>query len=179
MCLQQFPLLGIVSIAHRNNIDSFQGFSEKLSDDGIRYLTVNNMRGVEYNDRNVEKAVLSEAQYLIFLQEYLLWWIDTKLYRKLQIQPLMSFFSKEANNLCLYSNMDEKCTSNHVFSPEGYAPHCELLKDLSHKSTKECLQCRIYEFCGGGCPEVLRDNSFCEARLKFYDFLKGIKDGSN
>jgi len=175
LCQEFFPYLGLISIVHRRNIQHFRYFIGMLKNDGFRYLTLNKVRDISFL-RQGEHYGITEQQYVDFLKKTALWWIQTEFYKSIQIQPLMSIFSKDANRLCLYSADPKKCLDMSTLTNESLQQCCELYPNKSNGINSGCTECVAFDFCGGGCPADTHDSTFCDARLDLYKFVQRIID---
>jgi uncharacterized protein len=163
--------VAIISVAHRYNINDFIPFVDKLISSGIRFLTINKYR---HASLTTDKMFISEKEYNELLEEILNYWIKNKLYKKIQIQPLMSLLSNAPNKLCGYLADSNKCSHfTTLYKEHTYS--CEHLIGKVPIIDETCLNCDIYEWCGGGCLADLKDTTFCDARRNFKTFIERIK----
>lgn len=163
--------IGIVSVAHKYNINYFNDFIEELAQYGIKFLTINKYREMNSND----DAFITEKEYndaLILIAKH---WISKRLFYKIQIQPLMSLMSNTKNKLCLYLADNHKC-SNFVTLYSDRIMFCDHLSSDIPKLDIKCEECDIYEWCGSGCLVEPKDETFCSSRRSLKEFIRVIKN---
>ncbi|MGE9915601.1 radical SAM protein [Megasphaera elsdenii] len=156
---------GVISVMHRYNKNAFIKFIEKISCLNIKNITINKARysidsGIDITESEYSRELIRIAQY----------WIRTKLYRKLHIQPLNALLSKN-NKICLFLNDVNKCRNFSVIEPGLQYDHCYHIQNLKSQMDKKCTECSILDFCGGGCLAEKNDDNFCKGRFILYDFI--------
>lgn len=166
---------GIVSVVHKYNVDYYIDFIKYLIKLGIYNLTLNKyIAKYPYID---DPYYITETKYVEMLKEILLFWISSKMYKILNIQPLSSFFSTQ-NKLCIYSANENKCSYFKTFyNNKNYTEYCDhVFNGVPKTISEKCSQCEIYDYCGSGCLMEIKDIDFCSARKKLVSFIKDIKN---
>jgi len=164
--------IGIVSIISKENKDvtTYKNFIEMLINEfSIDFLTINKIR---YN-KNIKKSYITEFEYTKFLINIFSHWIEQKIYTKLRINPFLDILQQK--NSCIYSNDLQKCNSFVTIYPPFNITDCDHKIGQSNNLSK-CLNCEIFEFCGGGCIYERQDNTFCDARFLLFSFIKELKN---
>ncbi|TXJ29977.1 radical SAM protein [Brachyspira aalborgi] len=161
--------IGIVSVAHRYNLNYFKEFIDELIKYNIKYLTINKIRYSEY----YRKFYIMEKEYNDMLKELLLYWIKNKKYKLIDIQPFISLLTD--HKICIYSSDKNKCNYFRTFYNKEYnTNYCShIINDIPTIDNK-CQKCYIYEWCGSGCLVEYKDNTFCNSRKDFKKFLGTI-----
>lgn len=163
--------LAIVSVAHKYNINYFKEFTDELINYKVRFLTINKIR---YSNYNLDYDI-TEKEYNEMLKNLLIYWINNKKYKHIDIQPFMSLLI--GNKICIYSSDNNKCKYFRTFYNKKYnTEYCSHI--TSNKIPivdKKCLECYIYDWCGGGCLVDKKDETFCESRKNLKLFLENIK----
>lgn len=171
---EELSNVGIISVVHQYNKDDFINFIEYLQLINIKSLTINKYRVV---DKKVNISV-TESQYNKLLEQILEYWIKSESYKNIRIQPLISLLSKE-NKLCLYLNDKNKCKQFRTFYPgEESIIYCDHYKEeeIDLTQEKKCVECSIYNFCGGGCRMEKKDEDYCNARKRMYKYIGRLKN---
>lgn len=174
-CCKIIDNVGIVSVAHRHNFGSFISFMNQLSNWGIHSLTINKYQS---NKKwNMDDNYLTEMEYVDMLINVTNYWISSKLYKTLSIQPIKSLFSKNGSKICLYLFDSCKCTYFHTFfDKDNHTNFCDhVINDEIPTMAKECLSCDILQKCGGGCLVETKDTTFCEARHRLFNYIGGYR----
>ena len=174
-CCQIIDNVGVISVAHRHNFDSFIPFMILLSDLGIHSLTINKYQS---NKKwNIDDNYLTEMEYVNMLINIADYWISSKIYKTLSVQPIKSLFSKNGSKICLYLFDNSKCTYFHTFfDKNNHTNFCDHVIDNEIPTiAKECLLCDILRKCGGGCLVETKDATFCEARHRLFNYIGGYK----
>ncbi|MBR0221687.1 MAG: radical SAM protein [Synergistaceae bacterium] len=166
--------IGVISVCHKYNINGFKNFVCSLKEAGIKNLTINKYRP---DIKNINNFYISEAEYVDMLIDLASFWIGQKLYKKINIQPLNSLFAGETNKLCLFKTDKDKCFAFRTyFNAAKHYKFCARMADAKvYEMSKECLDCKIFSLCGGGCPVEKKDGTFCEARFKLFNFINFIR----
>ena len=166
--------IGVISVCHKYNINGFKNFVCSLKEAGIKNLTINKYRP---DIKNINNFYISEAEYVDMLIDLASFWIGQKLYKKINIQPLNSLFAGETNKLCLFKADKDKCFAFRTyFNAAKHYKFCARMADAKvYEMSKECLDCKIFSLCGGGCPVEKKDGTFCEARFKLFNFINFIR----
>lgn len=166
--------IGIISVAHKYNINYFEAFTNELITLGIKNLTINKYRTQNlYND----KYYISEEEYNNMLKKLIVHLIKEKIYRNINIQPIISLLSNNPNRLCTYLADTYKCKYFKVFyNKNNYRDYCNHLKDEVRSVDLKCLKCDIYNWCGSGCLAEKKDRTFCTSRRNLKLFLEEIKN---
>jgi uncharacterized protein len=166
--------VGVVSVAHRGNVDGFRDFLEQLIGIGVRYLTVNRIRQNQNNSARTNRYFLDEVQFALFLEKLICYWIQGRLFHKIQIQPLMSLLSAQANQRCEYIASPEKCRAFITLYPDGTVTNCDHLLGEVSVISDQCHTCSIYSWCGAGCLGESRNAGFCRARRHLKSYIDTI-----
>lgn len=168
--------VGIISVAHKFNYDSFNEYIKYLINIGIKSLTINKYRS---NDWNNEKY-LTEKEYVNMLKSIFMIWISNEWYKYINIQPLNSLFSPNGNKICIYLADKNKCSYFRTYySKNKYSKYCDhIITNSIPTVEKDCLSCSIYTKCGGGCFAEKKDNTFCEARKELFKFVEEVIYGN-
>lgn len=168
------PNTGIISVAHRNNIDFFEKFIEELLELNIRSLTIN-----KYIDtiNNIDLK-LSEQEFVDFLKRIAMIWISKGWYKQINIQPLNALFSKRENRLCIFLPDENKCSYFKTFySLSNISEFCDhVYQNKKVSLPMKCKICDIYNLCGGGCLVEKKDSTFCNARRNLFQFIEEVKN---
>lgn len=174
--INEIANIGIISVAHSYNLNFFPEFIEELIKLGISNLTIN-----KYITNVLDsKYYISEMQYVYLLKSIFLKWVKEKWYTSISIQPLVSLFSDSKNKICSFLPDDNKCTYFRTFyNKNQYFNFCDhILDGIIPKISNKCLECDIYNKCGGGCLAELKDSLFCKARRELFQFIEEVKNGS-
>lgn len=165
--------VGIISVAHRYNYAAFNEFIIKLKNMGIHSLTINKYQ--TNSNWKTDDYYISEMQYTDLLIDTFKFWISKKLYQNINIQPIQSLFSKKRCKICRYMYDNNKCTYFHTFFNEQHKSNlCDhITNNFLPKLPPSCLNCSILNKCGGGCLNEEKDETFCTARKKLFDFIGG------
>lgn len=168
--------IGVISVAHKFNRYAFKKFIRFLIDIGIKNLTINKFRAVNEDD----KAYLSEKEYVEMLEDIFIFWVSNGLYKLINIQPLNSLFSLNGNKICIYLADKRKCSYFKTFYSEQKQSNCcdHICNDEIPCIDRKCLECDIYSKCGGGCVTEFKDETYCDARRRLFEFIEVIKYGS-
>lgn len=175
-CAMLIPNTGIISIAHKYNIDYFNEFIENLIDANIHSLTVNKIKN--YNLGKSE-FFITELDYVNLLISICKFVISNKLYQQINIQPLYALFSS-CNKFCNFLNDNNKCFNFKTYDGSSEINQCEhynIAKNY-YINSQECNKCSIVNRCGRGCYAEKRDETFCEARKLLFDFIDRIANDS-
>lgn len=161
--------IGVVSVAHKYNLNYFKEFIVELIKYNIKYLTINKIRYSEH----YTNFYITEKEYNDMLKELLLYWIKHKKYKLIDIQPFISLLTD--HKICIYSSDKNKCNYFRTFYNKEYnANYCShIINDIPTIDNK-CQKCYIYEWCGSGCLVEYKDNTFCNSRKDFKKFLGTI-----
>lgn len=163
--------VGVVSVAHAYNLEGYSDMLHELCDMGVAAWTINRVRC----DRGMGFYV-SEMDYVKLLLSVMRKWIGERLFRSIRILPILDLLtSRDGNHCCRYSSCQSKCSSFFVFDGAKVLKHCEHLPEHVNLPDKRCLCCSDYDFCGGGCPAEVRDDSFCEARRLLKNVILNIR----
>ena len=114
---------------------------------------------------------VKELKYTYFLIDIFNYWIENKIYTKLKINPFLDIFQNKKS--CSFNNDLHKCENFITIYPPFKFKGCDQKIGRS-EDLKDCLNCEIFDFCGSGCHYDLKDNTFCEARFIFHNFVKNI-----
>ncbi len=166
--------IGIISVAHKYNLKYFEEYIEELIKMGIKSLTINKYRGT----REDSKPFITEQEYVDLLKSVTLKWIRMGWYKKINIQPLNALFSPRQNRLCIYLPDTNKCSYFKTFyAKDEVSEYCDhVMPKKLPKLDSKCLNCDIYEFCGGGCLVEFKDDTFCNARRDLCEFVRRMKN---
>ena len=170
---EKIPNVGIISVAHRYNVDSFIPFIEKLVSRGIKSLTINKYQS--NSSWQNDPIYITESEYVAMQISIIKYWIASGTYKKLNIQPFNSLFSSN-NKLCIYLPDKNKCSYFHTFYDSNHCCNmCDHI-ETGHKIDvpDECSKCSIYNKCGSGCLAEIKDSTFCNARKRLFDFIAEI-----
>lgn len=162
--------IGIISVAHKYNIAYYEPFIEDLMNKGIKSLTINKIQGVSLG----ESYGITEGEYVDLIIDLAKKYISKGWYKRINIQPINSLFSRNGNRICTYLADEYKCSYfNTYYSLNDVTLCCDhIVTDKLPKVPKKCFQCDIYSKCGGGCLAEKKDDTFCEARHKLVEFIK-------
>lgn len=163
--------VSIVSVAHKYNCYSscFTDFIANLIKHEIKFLTINKFRYQSIND----DLFISEKKYNKLLMSLSNLWITNNIYKKIQIQPLMSLFSNKPNKICIYLKDINKC-SNFITFYKNKVLSCEHIVNDEKKTITNCDRCEIYDWCGAGCLSEEKDSTFCSSRKSFKQYIDGV-----
>lgn len=167
--------VGVISVIHAYNICGVNDFVRQLIEIGIRSLTINKCQA-----EKKDKYYITEMQYVDLLKQVFIEWVSNRWYKDINIQPLVSLFSKNKNKLCVYLDDENKCTYFRTFYNENDKSNfCDHLseKEIPRVQNK-CIKCEIYKMCGGGCLAEEKDETFCEARKELFEFIEEVKNGN-
>lgn len=169
MASNRLSNIGVVSVAHKYNLNYFKEFIDELIKYNIKYLTINKIRYSEH----YTNFYITEKEYNDMLKELLLYWIKHKKYKLIDIQPFISLLTD--HKICIYSSDKNKCNYFRTFYNKEYnANYCShIINDIPTIDNK-CQKCYIYEWCGSGCLVEYKDNTFCNSRKDFKKFLGTI-----
>ena len=163
--------VGVVSVAHAYNLEGYSQMLHELCDMGVAAWTINRVRC----DREMGFYV-SEMDYVNLLLSVMRKWIEERLFRSIRILPILDLLaSRGGNHCCRYSSRQSKCSSFFVFNGAKVLNHCEHLPERVNLPDERCLRCLDYDFCGGGCPAEVRDDTFCEARRLLKNAILNIR----
>lgn len=163
---------GIVSVAHKHNIDFFKDFIEMLVSIGVKNLTIN-----KYYSNNLNNNYISEKEYIDMIKYISVIWIRNRWYKLINIQPLNSLFSNKKNKICIYLPNVNKCYLFKTFyNSDNIKNFCDHIMTEYPCIYEKCLSCQIYDFCGGGCLMEEKNETFCNARKNLYHFINEIKN---
>lgn len=168
--------IGIVAVAHKYNSKYFEMYIEELIKMGIKSLTINKYRGISEDS----EPFITEQEYVELLKSVTLKWIQKGWYKKINIQPLNALFSPRKNRLCIYLSDTNKCSYFKTFYGKNeISDYCDhVIPNNFPKLDSKCLNCDIYEFCGGGCLVEFKDSTFCDARRDLCEFVRRMKNES-
>lgn len=164
--------IGVLSLICKDNLDTdrYKKFLNFLVDDlSINFLTINKIRLNKNNLVESNKSHITEFEYTNFLLSILEYWIESKLYKKLKINPFLDIFQNKKG--CNYNNDLQKCSNFTTIYPPFRFKSCDHLLGKS-EDLNICLSCDIFQFCGGGCHYNPRDKTFCQARHLLYDSIR-------
>lgn len=164
--------VGVVSVISRDNVDDFNDFMGQIVELGVRYLTVSKLRRNTAARAETNHLVLSEVEYVTFLERLLRSWIDLRLFRRIQIQPFMTLLSNASNRICTFEASMQKCDTFVSLYPGGVRTGCDHRGNGPPRTLPACAACPIASWCGGGCFGEEKDPTFCEARFR----LKALVD---
>lgn len=169
MASNRLSNIGVVSVAHKYNLNYFKEFIVELIKYNIKYLTINKIRYSEH----YTNFYITEKEYNDMLKELLLYWIKHKKYKLIDIQPFISLLTD--HKICIYSSDKNKCNYFRTFYNKEYnANYCShIINDIPTIDNK-CQKCYIYEWCGSGCLVEYKDNTFCNSRKDLKKFLGTI-----
>ena len=169
--IKKIDTIGIVSVAHKYNINYFKEFIDELINYKIKFLTINKIR---YSTHNTDYYI-TEKEYNKMLKDILIYWINNKKYKSIDIQPFISLLT--GSKICIYSSDNNKCKYFKTFYNKEYnTEYCShIISNKMPNVDKKCLECYIYDWCGGGCLVDQKDETFCESRKDFKLFLDKIK----
>jgi uncharacterized protein len=166
--------VGVVSVAHRANLRNFRPFLEELVGLGVPYLTINKQRYNVSERSAANRLAISEMEYVRLLEEVCSFWINSRLFMRVQIQPLLSLLSPDANRICVYDASPGKCHAFLALHPDGTVGGCDHLRSGPPAFLPACPTCPILGWCGGGCLGEERDADFCAARFRLKAFIERI-----
>lgn len=166
--------VGIVSVVSKANIKGFNYFLKELVDYGVHYLTVNKLRRNSGERAASNELALTELEYVEFLEKLFYQWVNSHLFRRIQIQPLMTLMSAYANNICIFQANNEKCDSFVSLYPGGIETGCDHRGIGTAHILPECNSCQIFQWCGAGCFGEEKDETFCSARLRLKTFVEKL-----
>lgn len=156
--------VGVVSVISRENNASFLPFIDQLAELGVQFLTLNKLRPNRNSRVESNVSVLSEDEFVSFLQRVLNHWIGNRLYERIQIQPFMTLLSPTANQLCTFVDSASKCDSFVSLYPGGVKTGCDHRSSVASTRLPACDTCDIVSWCGGGCFGEEKDEAYCSAR---------------
>lgn len=166
--------IGVVSVAQRANLSGFQPFIEELVDLGVPYLTINKQRYNVGERAAANRLAISEMEFVQLLEQVCSFWINSRLFARLQIQPLLSLLSPDSNRICVYDASADKCHAFLALYPDGRVGGCDHLRHGPPAFLPACPTCPILGWCGGGCLGEERDAGFCAARFRLKAFIEGV-----
>lgn len=166
--------VGVVAVANRSNLHNFRPFVEELVGLGVPYLTINKLRHNVAERAASNHVALSEMEYVLLLEEVCSFWINNRLFERVQIQPLLSLLSPDANRICVYDATPNKCLAFLALYPGGMVGGCDHLRHGPPAFLPACSTCPILDWCGGGCLGEERDAGFCEARFRLKAFIEKV-----
>jgi len=167
--------IGILSVISKDNVDTepYKKFIDMLINDfKIDFLSINKIRLNKSNRIDANISYILELEYTNFLIDIFQYWVDNKIYEKLKINPFLDIFKNK--NSCSYSNDVGKCANFITIYPPFKFKGCDQ-KIGQSQNLKDCLSCEIFDFCGSGCHYEIKDDTFCEARFLFFQFIKEYK----
>lgn len=168
--------VGVVSVAHKYNKNNFIEFINELSSIGIKSLTINKYKKI----LDYDEAFISEFEYVKLLINVMNYWIKSNKYKNIRIQPLIGLMSKK-NKICTYLPDKNKCKCFRTLYPgeekEILCDHFDKDK-INYDEIKNCENCEIYSFCGGGCLAEEKTSDFCTARKYLFNFKENLKNGN-
>jgi uncharacterized protein len=167
--------VGVVSVISRKNEASFLPFMEQLADLGVRFLTLSKLRGNRHAQIESNTSLLSEREFVSFLERVLHHWIGTRLYERLQVQPFMTLLSPVANQLCTFLDSHSKCDAFVSLYPGGVQTGCDHRNSGSSTRLPACDSCAIVSWCGGGCFGEEKDETYCGARQHLKALIDEIR----
>lgn len=162
--------IGIISVAHKYNMAYYELFIEDLMNKGLKSLTINKIQEVSSD----VLYGITEMEYVELIIELSKKYISKGWYKRINIQPINSLFSRNGNKICTYLADEHKCSYfNTYYGRNGVSLYCDhIVTDKLPKVPDKCFQCDIYSKCGGGCLVEKKDATFCEARHKLVEFIK-------
>lgn len=166
--------VGVISVAHRYNKDSFISFINQLIKYNITGLTISKLQDPE---RNLGNAYISEREYVDLLLKTAKYWIKEQCYTKIRLQPFSSLLNKQGSRICRYLANEHKCSMFRTFyNHTNKSEFCDhIYQDKTPNCPKQCITCDIYEFCGGGCFLEEKDSTFCDARHYLFEVLRSFR----
>lgn len=175
-CALRIENTGVVSVIHKYNQFAIVQFIKELVELGIHSLTINKFRT---DNKNVD-YYLSEQQFINVLITVFEYWVQNKLYKKINIQPLGALFSNKKNQYCMYLADKNKCSYFHTLYDKHESTNlCDhVINGIIPTVPQKCLTCDIYNKCGGGCLVETKDKKFCEARRNLFSFIERVKNGN-
>lgn len=169
--------IGIVSVAHKLNLEYYEDFILYLIDIGIKNLTINKYRKLGNNFDN--KYYIKESEYNEKLKKLIVWYIENRFFEYIKIQPIISLLANTPNKLCIYLPDTNKCSYFKTFYNKNiFKEVCDHISDTYIVSSKKCFSCDIYNWCGGGCQVEEKNDDFCSSRKSLKKFIERIKDGN-
>lgn len=164
--------IGIISVVHKYNIAYFESFISDLINKGIKSVTINKIQGVD----PIESYGITEMEYVNLIIGLSKKYISKGWYKTINIQPINSLFSRNGNRICTYLADEHKCLYfNTYYSLDDITSYCDhIVTNVLPEVPKKCFQCDIYSKCGGGCLAEKKDDTFCEARHKLFEFIKEV-----
>lgn len=167
--------VGVVSVISRENEASFIPFMDSLAELGVSFLTLNKLRRNQNARAESNSSVLSEDEFVSFLDRVLHHWIGTSLYKRLQVQPFMTLLSPTANQLCTFLDLPSKCDAFVSLYPGGFKSGCDHRGIGAPSKLPDCDTCTIASWCGGGCFGEEKEESFCNARKRLKMIVEEIQ----
>lgn len=166
--------VGVVSVISQDNVENFTDFVDQLIEFGVSYLTLNKLRCNAAARASTNAHVLSEMEYVSFLENLFYYWLKQRLFKKIQIQPFMSLTSSFSNRICTFEPSFDKCKPFISLYPGGLRTGCDHRGEGAPKVFAKCATCSIYKWCGGGCFGEEKDPTFCEARFRLKAIFNSI-----
>lgn len=194
---------GLLSVIHRDTLlypKEYVNFLDSLSN--IRFVKLNPLHLVDSTNKLCQNSV-SPMEYAEFVITVFKFYVEKRLYKKFPMEPCLSIIQSLLGlntHYCNYNN--RKCINFVCLYPDDRMSLCDSLpytdfrirklddrqnaaKYLNEKM-KKCLNCRIVEFCHGGCmgirylfkdcPDLLKD--YCASKeylyFAFSDFLRNL-----
>lgn len=167
--------VGVVSVISRENEASFLPFMEQLAELGVRFLTLSKLRANRHAQVASNASVLSEQEFVSFLERVLRHWIGTRLYERIQVQPFMTLLSPDANQLCTFLDSPSKCDAFISLYPGGVQTGCDHRGPGYSTRLPVCNTCAIVSWCGGGCFGEEKDETYCSARKHLKALIDEIR----
>jgi len=164
--------IGIVSVISKENIDTteYKEFIHMLINKfQIDFLTINKIR---FNNQ-IKDSFINELEYTNFLIDIFNYWIEEKLYNQLKINPFLDLMQNQ--NSCIFNSNLQKCSNFITIYPSFNIKGCDHQKGQTNNLSK-CLNCQIFDFCGGGCIYEIQDETFCDARFKLFNYIQQLKN---
>lgn len=167
--------VGVVSVVSRENEASFLPFMGRLAELGVRFLTLSKLRRNRNARAESNASVLTEEEFVSFLERVLRHWIGTRLYERLQVQPFMTLLSPAANQLCTFIDSPSKCDSFVSLYPGGVKTGCDHRGSGAPARLPACDTCTIASWCGGGCFGEDKDETYCSARHRLKALIDEVR----
>lgn len=166
--------VGVVSVAHRYNRDTFIPFIDELIECHVHGLTISKLQDPE---RTLGNAYLSENEYVDLLLGTGRYWIAQQRYTRIRLQPFSSLLARGGSRICRYLADERKCSMFRTFyNGDMQSGFCDHVRQEELPCCPErCKTCDIYQDCGGGCFLEEKDPTFCDARHRLFEAIHSIK----
>ena len=171
---------GMLSVISKGSLPYFKEYIDLVASiPNIRFVKINALFNIEKGELSSDS--ITPQEYASFIINSGMYYIETSLYKKIAIEPLLSILQRINNKKSRYCNYScRKCYNYLSLYPDGSVGPCDCLSinefyisniaevrgdaiesyirsainnrgALLLELINECRNCDIFEFCSGGC----------------------------